>query len=75
MGWGSGVDLLADVWKTVRTYVPKTKRVRVLVKLIDLFANQDADTFEELIDVFPESKEALIQSGMIDEEYFEDFDE
>jgi hypothetical protein len=60
MGWASGSGILANVWATVREFVPTEKRGEVLATLMGVFANEDCDTLEEVIDDdWPESQAAF----------------
>ncbi len=47
MGWCSGSKVAADVWEAVREHIPKRKRKKVALEIIDIFQAQDCDTIEE----------------------------
>lgn len=63
MGWSGGSGLLGDCWKQVRKFVPEKDRTKLLAKLIELFENEDCDTMDEIENLFPEAKKALILAG------------
>jgi len=60
MGWASGSELLSEVWEITRPYIPKEKRVGIMLKLMDKFEDHDCDTLDEVErDDWPEVEEAL----------------
>lgn len=63
MSWASGSEILQQVWDITRQFVPKNKRVKVFAELIEIFENHDCDTTYELLEEWPEAKEALEING------------
>ena len=68
MGWGSGSEILQDVWGTVKEHIPPSQEVEVLGKLCDIFWDHDCDTLDDLISTYPEAEKALHNIGYMDED-------
>jgi hypothetical protein len=59
MGWAGGSGLAADIWDTVREYIPEEARKKVARKIVDLFENEDCDTMPEAELLWKDSRKRL----------------
>lgn len=74
MGWCNGSHICEKAWLIVRDYVPEDKRVQILAKLIDVFSNEDADCWGEVMKDIPEYFDALKKIDLYDSYFGEDDD-
>ena len=44
MGWGSGAQILDEVWAEVVEFIPKKNQEEAAKRVVDIFLNYDADT-------------------------------
>lgn len=42
MGW-CAIDFCDDIWKIVKSYIPKDKRSKIALKIFDKFRDHDMD--------------------------------
>ena len=71
MGWCTGSHICNDIWRDIREYVPEDKRAEVLGKMVNIFSDEDADCWGDVMYDFPEYREAMKIADIYDL-YFDD---
>ena len=72
MGWASASELVMSLWDEMREFIDESDRVHALAILIDKFTDHDWDSVDEIIDEWPEAREAILE---YDPAYFIEEDE
>jgi len=52
MGWASGSELAANVWDTVKDYIPEGSKYDVAKSLLRAFRGFDCDTLDEADELY-----------------------
>jgi len=72
VGWCTGSYICKDIWIKIRDYIPEEHRGKVLGEMVNRFSDEDADCWDELMDI-PEFEEAMKVAGLHDF-YFDEED-
>jgi hypothetical protein len=64
MSWRTGSTLFLEIWPRLQTHIPdREMRVEFTAKLLQLFADEDMDTYD-VEDVHPDIRAAIRRAGM-----------
>jgi hypothetical protein len=55
MGWCDGSYIADELWDEIREYLPEEKRKLLANKIYDLFCNQDADCWENSMNIIKDA--------------------
>lgn len=56
MGWCSGSFIADELWNEIREYLPEEKRKELANKIYELFCNQDADCWEDDMNIIKDAE-------------------
>jgi hypothetical protein len=64
MSWRTGSKLFIEIWPLIQKHIDdKEERIEFTSKLLELFSNEDMDTWE-VEDIHPDIRAALRDAGL-----------